>query len=223
MWANFLTVKMKNIGDEKVYSELFKMLKKDKYFCSPDAEMNKPMNKNQVDFYSYDEPIDERPIRKFSKKYKDEMIEVRSIRVHNPYSKSPDEPKDISLFFYKNGVEFLELNKGYKKKIKSTYYKIEPKYYNYKKLEIVTTVKKIDDLYGCDKNTLSFFKIKKNAKKDSAVSISFADLVKFVKYCRDDEAFLMDDIKEYNRMEITKKEFLSYFSKKELTLYSKDF
>lgn len=222
MWANFFTVKMKNIDKKELCTELFKILKNDKYFGTNSVEISESKTKNQVVYSTYDGTIDERAIRKFSKKYKDEIIQVRSIRVHNPFSSRPDEPKEMSLLFYKNGIEFLEIDKGYSTKKKAKYYKIEPKYSDYKKLVIETTAGKIFDYYGNDKATIDFFKIQKKANKKEKVNIPFIELTKFERFYRGDELFLMEDIKEYNKTEISKEEFLSYFSKKELTLFSKD-
>lgn len=214
MWAFFTTIKMKNIGNEKATKELIKLMKK----CDGNCTLIKSST-NYLKFVSYDVFFYESAFELFSRKYKNQMLAVSTVSIHNPYSRQPERFEDIYWNYYKDGKEILRYvrtNKGI-----NLFYKVKTKVTDYDKLVLEGTVKDIIRFYGDSKDTLKFFNIKDLKKKNSKVRVLYYDYI--YKYGKEVIDGIFGDVEGRKEKKITKQEFISNFDKKELLVFKRDF
>lgn len=211
MWSRFMTIKMKNIGEEKTVRQLKRIIKKGNRF----AFLAKPVKKDDLTFVSDDGPINMAAIKEFSRKHKDQIVGVSVDLVHNAYSRCPEREDLIEWNYYKNGDLILCYMTDNKKEF---FYTCDRP--DYDKLVLKTTVGDVLSVFEEDEEALNFFRIKNLKKINNKVSIDYNRFM-----ARFNEYYLFDvfDNIEYDNLKIvTYKRFIDSFPKNELALFKKD-
>ena len=213
MWSYIVRIKMKDIGSDINLKRAVKILKS----CNKDLQLG-IKKKDYFDIVSDEISFDNSVYERLSSVLKNKIIGINVEWVHNLYSSKPEYNNDDTWNYYKNGREILSYKKGSKNK--SFYYKVTIKDIDYDNLILETTVGKIIEMCGTDKNVIKFFNIKNIKNKKEIVNVKYLD-------CKDQfDSFELDylfgDIKGRKEKKITYDEFIEFFDKSEVSVFRKD-